>query len=187
MVTLIEYAVVIGFIVYAIWYIKEDMQRNKAKIQRKQNILNSIEFNQAIIQARRIKLFFEDAVKLNNGHISLRLNVLSCDPQYRQLNCPDEYNHLLYFRAVLGTGYERILNQLKNGNISDVEKRSLEDAYLKGIYGKTRDEIVELGINWSNLIYDVESIDHDDSLLYYKFYCPCELMGDERKMFSERI
>ena len=182
-VTIIEWLIIIGIFVTLFFYAWDDIDRGK----RIRNIQESKEFNDALVSIRKINQFFEDAAKMNDGYVIILSSVLSNDPQYRQLNCPDKYNHLLYFRVKIGTGHEWTLNQLRCGNLSDIEKKSLEDLYLKDTYGKTKDEIADLGISWSNLIYDVEMIDRYYSLLYYKFYCPCELNGAAGYKFVKRF
>ncbi len=148
-------------------------------------IEDSQEFQERLQRAREIKAFFETAIG-NKGNVM----VVKCDIDHpEELDYSREkYSELVYFRVYLDYGYGKEVEAMLRSNRSQEENIAFINGYLKEHYGKTMEEVTAFGLDPYDVVYDTKACDDDcDSVLYYKFLCPCGLKGDARDRFIKEI
>lgn len=159
----------------------------------KNEMIQSEEFQTALKRAREIKKFFQDAVSSQEHGGSVMVLKFNID---KENDWPKELdNPLVYFRVHFEFGKSLYRDYYKsgrdyNGNpLSDEQRIEYMNMYLEEQYGKDKNEIEELGLDPYDIAYDTEPCDGSEyeTILYYKFYCPCELKGDERDIFIEQL
>ncbi len=181
--------VLLLIVVFLLWAfmnpVSEGEKTEKPHTAANASIEQSEEFQTRLQRAREIKSFFEDAVG-SKGNVM----VVKCDIDHPEKvdYSYEENNPLIYFRVYLDFGYGTEVEAMLRSNRSQEENIAFINGYLKEHYGKTMEEVTAFGLDPYDVVYDTKPCDDDcDSVLYYKFLCPCGLKGDARDRFIKKI
>lgn len=173
--------ITIIIIVGAYWLYKKysgDNARN--------NIVESSEFQTALAEARSIWRFFSTATSLKGG---LAIPVLQTTDRFGRRDSSNyECDNCIYFKVRLDYGYSPFLSLIKSQVYSEKKRMDWMNNYLLEVYGKSKEEIMQQGIDPTKLVYDIqEGEDPCEGILYYAFPCPCGLKGSAREIFYEKL
>ena len=176
--------IIIGVIVYFYNKNSEESTTN--------DLVNSKEFQDALEEAKNIRKVFLEATKISGGTVIIVKNDID---NLEKIDWErDKFNYLIYFRVQLEYGYSLYLDWLKNDlnhngePLTESERNSFIENYLQNIYGKSKSEIEQLGLDPRDIVYDtVRGEDDCESILYYRIVCPCGLKGDSRDVFINEL
>ncbi len=168
-------------IIGIIYILEKSNGKTNAKVS---DIFNTNEFQTDLARAKEIKSFFEDIAHDKDGILSI------C--KY-DIDHPDkidfEYekrNPLIYFRLRLRYGYSDYLDESQNLPLPYRDEWMNKQLIM--VFGKSIKDIENFGLSPHDMLYDIQRGDDNcEAVLYYKFYCPCGLKGDDRDMFINKI
>ncbi len=142
------------------------------------NVTKQPEFIKALEEAKMIKRFFLDSTIKNGGNVSIvKYDVDNPDNLIQNL---ENTNQLIYFRIDTKLTYSALW-PLDDSDFSPEERAKC----LEKIFGADFEKIIKLGINpYRDLAYRDNL---EKGIIYYKYLCPCNLMGDERDVFINAL
>ncbi len=162
---------------------------NKTSKECKEKIENSDEFKNSLEEAKAIKAFF-----LKNWHEPSVYVSLYKKP-YNYITSEDQssfkFDSLVYIHVKMdlvycGT-YER--DRLREYVETQDDKRYVLEPYVKGFFDIKNISEIPKGVNIDSLIWEVlNGIEEYDKLDFsIPFPCPCNLKGESRENFREKI
>lgn len=144
------------------------------------NFISSLE------KAKEIKSFFSDVAKRHNGTLNIvKYNIDGIDSIDFEA---EKQNPFIYFRLRLPRGYNADLALIKDLNNSLEARNICREKYLQEIYAMDSSGLSAIGIDPYDIVYDIIMGDDPlESILYYKYLCPCNLVGDDRDFFVRAL
>ena len=156
-------------------------------IVNKSEIIKCTDFQEALERAKIIKNTFQEATKNCDGflRITTENTDISCiyHPSYYT---NDNHNPFIYFGLYLrevGTYPIQAITESSD----EVTKKALISIYIKEVFGKSIEEMTELGLDVEYIVYNTKIKDICETVLFYEFPCPCGLKGDDRVIFIREV
>ena len=149
------------------------------------NFKNSSEFQSAIEKAKQMRQVFVEVTSRWGGSVMM----VQCDidnPDNVDYNF-EKYNRLMYFRVALEDTPWAYIRMVKEWDGSDEIKQELIDKCINNIFEKSAKQLEDVGINPTDVIYNIKSTGKYEGVLYYPFVCPCQLEGTQRSIFIKAL
>lgn len=177
--------IIITAIFIAIFYL---LVRNSDSTQKPSNsqnaIINSADFQEAIKKAKVIKSIFQKAASKGEGFLRIETDITGNYNNYYSISY--DRDPFIYFRLYLEYGATAYLTTMKDFN-DQATIENLTNKYLYEVFDKTSEEMIEAGVDIEEIINNTKIEGPTESLLFYRFPCPCGLKGSDRQIFIDKL
>ena len=175
-----------AIIIFFIW---DRKQANDTK----EKIENSDEFKKSLEEAKAIKAFFLKNWREPFVYVSLYKK------PYDYITSEDhstfKFDSLAYIHIKMDLGYagKETLNRLREYAEAQDDRRCVVEPYVFGFFDIENISEIPKGLNIDNLIWEVlngtiiEEYNEQKVEFSIPILCPCNLKGESRKIFSEKI